>query len=126
FEKELYPFHKVCGEYISMESRDFLQSLGVELDKLNLPNINKLIISANNGNMLKHNLSPGGFGISRYLLDNCLSQIAVLSGVILMQNTKVNDVLFEKEIFNIITPNRQDKARVVCGSFGKRSNLDVK
>jgi flavin-dependent dehydrogenase len=25
FEKEEYPFHKVCGEYISLESYDFLQ-----------------------------------------------------------------------------------------------------
>ncbi|HOZ87448.1 MAG TPA: NAD(P)-binding protein [Bacteroidia bacterium] len=28
FEKNEYPFHKVCGEYISMESHDFLASLG--------------------------------------------------------------------------------------------------
>ena len=27
-EKEEYPFHKVCGEYISFESWDFLESLG--------------------------------------------------------------------------------------------------
>ena len=27
FEKESYPFHKVCGEYISMESWDFLRRL---------------------------------------------------------------------------------------------------
>ena len=27
-EKEKYPFHKVCGEYISMESYDFLCRIG--------------------------------------------------------------------------------------------------
>ena len=27
FEKETYPFHKVCGEYISNESWNFLQEL---------------------------------------------------------------------------------------------------
>ena len=27
FEKNQYPFHKVCGEYISMESWDFLEGL---------------------------------------------------------------------------------------------------
>ena len=31
FEKESYPFHKVCGEYISMESWDFLVGLGFGL-----------------------------------------------------------------------------------------------
>ena len=25
FEKETYPYHKVCGEYISLESQPFLE-----------------------------------------------------------------------------------------------------
>ena len=37
FEKEEYPFHKVCGEYISSESWDFLISLGLDLQQMNLP-----------------------------------------------------------------------------------------
>src|SRR3954469_26020423 len=31
YEKESYPFHKVCGEYISMESWNFLRNLGLPL-----------------------------------------------------------------------------------------------
>jgi 2-polyprenyl-6-methoxyphenol hydroxylase-like FAD-dependent oxidoreductase len=31
FEKERYPYHKVCGEYISLESWNFLQELGLPL-----------------------------------------------------------------------------------------------
>jgi len=31
-EKEQYPFHKVCGEYISLESWDFLKSRLKELE----------------------------------------------------------------------------------------------
>lgn len=34
FEKETYPFHKVCGEYISMESFPFLENLGLPLKKI--------------------------------------------------------------------------------------------
>jgi flavin-dependent dehydrogenase len=34
FEKEKYPFHKVCGEYISMESWGFLEDLGLPLSDL--------------------------------------------------------------------------------------------
>ena len=30
FEKESYPFHRVCGEYISNESWPFLESLGLD------------------------------------------------------------------------------------------------
>ena len=29
-EKETYPFHRVCGEYISLESRDLLIKLGLK------------------------------------------------------------------------------------------------
>ena len=40
YEKEEYPFHKVCGEYISMESWNFLERCGVPLDSWDLPKIN--------------------------------------------------------------------------------------
>ena len=76
FEKETYPFHKVCGEYISMESWPFLESLGVPLTELNLPRINKLMVSAPNGRLLTEKLTLGGFGISRYKLDHILKNLA--------------------------------------------------
>ena len=56
FEKEKYPFHKVCGEYISLESWDFLVSLGLELDKMNLPIIKKLVVTSPNGKKLEQKL----------------------------------------------------------------------
>ena len=34
YEKENYPFHRVCGEYISMESWPFLKELGIPLDDM--------------------------------------------------------------------------------------------
>src|SRR3954470_897437 len=49
FERERYPFHKVCGEYISMESWCFLQHLGVPLHEMHLPIIQKLHLTAPNG-----------------------------------------------------------------------------
>src|SRR5688500_12570713 len=60
-EKEKYPFHKVCGEYIAMEAWDFLERIGIPLPQMNLPRINELHISACNGNLLKQDLNPGGF-----------------------------------------------------------------
>lgn len=61
FEKNKYPFHKVCGEYISMESWDFLSELGLPLADLNLPRINELGVSSENGFMLNTTLALGGF-----------------------------------------------------------------
>jgi len=74
FEKEQYPFHRVCGEYISLESRSFIESLGCQLNQLDLPIIKRLIVSAPNGDFIKANLEPGGIGISRFLIDNELKK----------------------------------------------------
>jgi len=126
FEKEQYPFHKVCGEYISMESWDFLEQLGLDLPAMGVSRINKLQVSAVNGVMLKHHLDPGGFGISRYTLDHQLAEIARSAGVIIEENTKVNDIVFNGSSFTVSTSKNNYTALIACGSFGKRSNLDVK
>ncbi len=126
FEKEQYPFHKVCGEYISLESWDFLISLGLDLDKMNLPVISMLQVSAVNGKMSEHKLPLGGFGLSRYQLDHCLVKIARLAGVIVLENTKVNEISFDGSVFHIETSQRQYQAKLACGSFGKRSNIDIR
>ena len=126
FEKEKYPFHKVCGEYISMESWDYLSSLGLPLKDMQLPIIQKLVVTAPDGNQLNHALPLGGFGISRYTIDDALKEIAVQSGVTVMEGCKVDEAVFESEVFHISTSQGNFKSLCCTGSFGKRSNLDVK
>ncbi len=126
FEKEQYPFHKVCGEYISLESWDFIESLGLSLTKMQLPILTKLIVTAPNGNQLQQTLPLGGFGISRYKLDAALKEIAITNNVYLFDNCKVNDVIFLNDESHLQTSKGDFICRICCGSFGKRSNLDVK
>ncbi len=126
FEKEQYPFHKVCGEYISNESWNFLERCGVPLSDWNLPQISKLTISDNIGEQYHFQLPLGGFGISRYKLDNTLYEIAVKLGVKVFNQTRVNDVYFNNDQFGISTEDFTINAKVVVGSFGKRTNLDLK
>lgn len=126
FEKESYPYHKVCGEYIAMESYGFLQRCGVPLDGLDLPRITRLNITAPNGNKLSHPLSPGGFGISRFTLDKMLADIVVKAGVVLLERTRVHDAVFADGQFTIHTSAGIFSSRTAVGSYGKRSNLDIK
>src|SRR3954451_17583539 len=72
FEKEAYPFHKVCGEYISLESLPFLKKLGLPVEAFDLPFIKKLQLTDVKGKLFEFDLPFGGFGISRYKLDNTL------------------------------------------------------
>ncbi|MEN9570637.1 MAG: hypothetical protein RL172_1868 [Bacteroidota bacterium] len=126
FEKEQYPFHKVCGEYISMESWNFIESLGVPLAQMNLPHITKLQVSAPNGNLLTAPLPLGGFGISRYLLDDTLKNCAIKNGVLVIENSKVEDVQYTGDGFSVQTRQGIFTSTLCFGSFGKRSNLDIK
>jgi flavin-dependent dehydrogenase len=126
FEKEQYPFHKVCGEYISLESWDFLEDLGMPLSQMNLPVIRKLIVSAPNGKKTEQALPLGGFGISRYKLDSMLADIAVAAGVQVLQSTKVDNVEFGNEMFAVQFSGKSIRAKMAAGAFGKRSNLDIK
>jgi flavin-dependent dehydrogenase len=121
FEKESYPFHKVCGEYISMESWDFLEQLGIPLSAMSLPKITELNVSAPNGLLLSHKLDLGGFGISRYTLDYQLYMLAKSLGVVIKENCKVLDVLHQ----SIQTNQGNFIASIVVGSWGKRSRMDA-
>ena len=52
-EKKIYPFHKVCGEYISNEVTSYLHSIGLFPLEFSPPKINRLQISSKNDNVMK-------------------------------------------------------------------------
>lgn len=126
YEKEKYPFHRVCGEYISFESWNFLQELGLPLSDMQLPQISKLLVSAPNGSTITESLIPGGFGISRYRIDYELYNVARKEGVEINESTRVMDVVYSRNNFNIFTNKNECSAKIVAGAFGKRSNLDIR
>ncbi len=124
FEKESYPFHKVCGEYVSMESYPFLEKLGLPLSGMDLPMITHLRVSAPDGKLLEQTLDLGGFGISRYTLDAGLAALAKQKGVEVKTLTKVTEVHFVDDTFQIKTTQGNYEATLVCGAYGKRAVLD--
>jgi menaquinone-9 beta-reductase len=125
FEKNEYPHHKVCGEYISMESWNHLLQLGLPLNHWQLPKINQLTLTDVKGNLYQFPLPLGGFGISRYRLDEALFTIAVSKGVTVYTQTKVSSIEFFNNQFTIVANNSAYTTVIAIGSFGKRSNLDI-
>ncbi|TRX16722.1 NAD(P)/FAD-dependent oxidoreductase [Flavobacterium franklandianum] len=125
-EKNEYPKHKVCGEYISNEVLSYLQWLDLEISDLKPSHISKIAFSTANGKMISGNLPLGGFGISRYELDNYLYLKAIKKGCQIIQDT-VTDIQFIEDEFRISTSNTLElKSKIVIGAFGKRSNIDQK
>lgn len=122
-EKSGYPRHKVCGEYVSNEILPYLNWLNADISKLHPAIINKFEFSTRKGKIAAANLPLGGFGISRYQLDNFLYQKAVANGCTIIKEM-VTDVSFHDELFTITTPDQILSSKIVLGAFGKRSNID--
>ena len=55
-EKNSYPKHKVCGEYISNEVLPYLNSLGIDPIKEGAKQISKVQVSTIKGNLIKGRL----------------------------------------------------------------------
>jgi len=72
-EKNEFPKHKVCGEYISNEVLPYLNWLDLNILDLAPTNIRKLEFSTASGKRIKSNLPLGGFGISRYTFDEYIN-----------------------------------------------------
>ncbi|MFO7746111.1 MAG: NAD(P)/FAD-dependent oxidoreductase [Psychroflexus sp.] len=124
-EKDEYPKHKVCGEYVSNEVLPYLKRLGIDIEKTNADQIDRLTLSNRNGKSVNVKLPLGGFGMSRYALDYLLYEKAKSNGVKFKFDT-VTDVEFENEKFCIKTNRKELYSELAIGSFGKRSTLDKK
>ena len=124
-EKNEYPKHKVCGEYISNEVLPYLQWLDADPMLTGAKKITRFKLSTTSGKIIETTLPLGGFSISRFTLDNFLLQKALQNNCIIIQDTAL-DVHFEDDIFNVATKEGLTlSAKVVIGAFGKRSNMDI-
>ena len=126
-EKKTYPFHRVCGEYISNEVKKYVGSLGLDLNALGVSDINRFQFSSPSGRVLKTKLDLGGFGISRYLLDFELFKIAQKVGVQFILNQTVESVepILEQNKMGVTLSDGQIlESKIVLGAYGKSAKLD--
>ncbi len=126
-ERKQYPFHKVCGEYISNEVLPYLRRLHADPAALTPAAISRFMLSSPGGRILTAKLDLGGFGVSRFVLDDFLYQLAVARGVTFHLKNTVTNVTYDPvtdQHHVTLADGRQLTARVVLGTYGKRANLD--
>lgn len=124
-EKNSYPKHKVCGEYISNEVIDYFNWLGLESLWTMSQSIQQFRLEVNTHNFAEVCLPLGGFGISRYALDFLLYQKAVAQNCQFVHDSVV-EVAFENNLFKIgLSSGVIIETPIAIGSFGKRSSIDV-
>lgn len=126
-EKKTYPYHKVCGEYISNEVLPLLKSIGFNPFEYGASTIQQLRISTPSGRNIFSKLDLGGFGLSRFVIDNALAKIAIKNGADVLTATRVTEINFEQNIFSVKTNTEKNfTTKLVIGSYGKRDLLDKK
>ena len=124
-EKDNYPKHKVCGEYISNEVLPYLKQLGFDPFQHGAKDIKQLSFSSVSNKEITTTLPLGGFGISRYTMDAKLAKLAASKGASVINGT-VSEVTFSEDKFFIKTRSGERyQSTIVIGAFGKRSNIDV-
>jgi flavin-dependent dehydrogenase len=126
-EKKHYPFHKVCGEYVSHEVLGYLKSLGFDPYIYGAARISRLRVSTPSGKNIYATLPLEGFGLSRYVMDDELQQLALRSGARVLTGIRVTDVGCEEGLCNVTTATGERfDALLTIGAWGKRDVLDKK
>lgn len=120
-EKNKYPNHKVCGEYISNEVLDYLKTLKIDVFSAGAKKINHLNLSTADGNLIETKLPMGGFGLSRYAFDKMLYDAVKDKIEIIFDTVKA----ISKESTVTISNGNSFSAKIIIGAYGKRSNIDI-
>jgi flavin-dependent dehydrogenase len=120
-EKEPYPRHRVCGEYLSREVLPYLSALGVSLGEAKP--IGVLQLSTHSGRFVETPLPMGGLGISRYALDYTLYKKALQAGAAFVFGS-VEKIDWQDEKYIVNTEIEEYRANIVIGAYGKRALLD--
>jgi menaquinone-9 beta-reductase len=125
-ERHHYPFHRVCGEYVSLEVLPFLQANGLFPGHLDPPYIRRFLLTSTRGRTAEALLDQGGFGLSRYAFDNHLYRIALQEGVQFQLGIQAQGISCENDRFRVeLSDHSAPEARLVIGAHGKRSRLDT-
>lgn len=117
-EKGNLPRHKVCGEYLSAEVLPLFEHWGMDVSSR--PLVKRALLSSPNGRFTEIDLPLGGIGISRYMLDDELHQLAIGYGADVRLQEPVRHVEKQAEgLFRVTTKSDTYKARHVVSCHGK-------
>lgn len=125
WEKGTYPRHKVCGEYVSNESLQYLDFLGYNPYDDGAVSITDFKVSHWNGEITSSKLDQGAFGLSRYIFDNALCQMAIQRNIPIHLNENVQAFEKNDEGFLVTTSkNEKYQVEILISAHGKKSNID--
>ncbi|MCR8630658.1 NAD(P)/FAD-dependent oxidoreductase [Paenibacillus radicis (ex Xue et al. 2023)] len=123
-DRQRFPRHKVCGEFLSPESQKTLNTLGLleSVESLNPSYINRIRLIFSHGDVVEIPLTGLALGVSRYSLDPALHKAALSSGVHIQTSTTVTAVYPKDNGYMIETKQEgtlnKVKVRAVIAAWG--------
>ncbi|HKW76821.1 MAG TPA: FAD-dependent oxidoreductase [Terriglobales bacterium] len=120
-EKNQFPRHKVCGEFVSAESLELLRSLTSNNHFHDKPAIEKARLFLGKRS-LPFRLPRAALSIPRFELDSVLFQAAGTHGVHARQNALVREVQRDGT-FHVVTTTDSYATKAVVNATGRWSNL---
>lgn len=126
-EKETYPRHKLCGEFLSPEAQSSFERLGIleSVTDAGARPIEHARLTGPNGTTVEQSLPDTALGLSRYRLDHLLFRRACTLGADGRTNTKVTEVEGTlDEGFAVHAGSEVFEGRLVLGAYGRRGVPD--
>lgn len=120
-DKNDFPRHKVCGEFVSFESTRLLQSL-LSHDVEGFPRIQQVRLFRGD-DVYQGSLRAAALSISRYELDAMLVDAARMSGAELRTGCRVLAVAQQNDGFAIESDHGEFRARHLVNASGRWSEL---
>jgi len=126
-EKQEFPRHKVCGEFVSPECLGHFEELGVRnrLFDLSLPRFARTVFHSTTGRRLEIDntwfgaVSGSAVGISRAAMDNALLKVAREAGAEVIEGVAARPLLEERRVVGVTLPNGVTKAAIVLDATGQ-------
>lgn len=117
-DKDRFPRHKACGEFISPESRSTLRALGLDdaVRSLEPAVITEVRVHTERGASLAIPLPGPAWGVSRYALDSRLQQSAQERGASLRTACQVSQVSRVSPVSEAAEAAEAEEGYIVSGS----------
>lgn len=118
-ERELYPGHKICGEFLSWEAQAWLADLGLDLDAMGAARIDRVRLIA--GDIVAE--APLGFearSLTRLRLDAALLELAAAAGVEVVRGCQVRELAADGTVVTSHGAERPATLLVATGKHGLR------
>src|SRR5258706_12763057 len=112
-ERTANPHHKVCGEFLSVETQTQLQRLGVDPSALGAAPIEQVAVYSSSRSVTSA-LPCRALSLSRYRLDDALLRCAQDSGARLKRNVAVKSVTPDGAGWNVLC---DDGETIYCRQF---------